>query len=92
MCSLVIERELFGQEPLRALYGDARGATVEDKVKQLEEKLYLLLDRASRMMLRNLKALNELHRGPASCVSVAQADQVNVGHQQVNSVRRRSRR
>jgi hypothetical protein len=87
--SLIAERELFGQEPLRVLYGDTRGVMIEDKIKQLEEKLYPLLDRANRMMVRNLKALDDLHRGLAPSVSVKQADQVNVGHQQVNSVRRR---
>jgi len=90
--SLVIDRELFGQEPLRVLYGDARGETIEDKIKQLGEQLLPLLDRASRIMLRNLKALDELHKRPAPSVSVGQASQVNVAHQQVNSIRSRPRR
>src|SRR5262249_25855917 len=51
-----------------------------------------LLDRASRMMLRNLKALDELHKGPTPSVSVKQADQVNVRQQQVNIAGQRSKR
>jgi hypothetical protein len=90
--SLVLERELFGQDALRAVHGDGQGETIEDKVEQLGGQLLPLLDRASRMMLRNLKALDELHRGPAPSVSVGQAGQVNVGQQQVNVTNRRSKR
>jgi hypothetical protein len=41
-----------------------RGLRVEEIVERLAEKLMPLLDRANRMMLRNLKALREYRRPP----------------------------
>jgi hypothetical protein len=38
------------------------------------------------MMVRNLKAVRDLCQGPMPAVTVGQAGQVNVGHQQVNAV------
>ena len=84
---LVLERELFGQDPLKAVYGDHTGATVEDRLKRLGDQLLPLQDRANRMMVRNLKALDDLTRVPSPTVAVGRADQVNVGQQQMNQVR-----
>ena len=75
----VMERELFGQDPLRAVYGDHTGCTIEDQLKRLGEQLLPLQDRSNRMMVRNLKALNDLTRGPAPTVAVGRAEQVNIG-------------
>ena len=84
--SLVVERELFGQEPLDLAYGNADGTKIEETIDKLGNQLLALQDRASRMMLRNLKALHELKRSPAPSVSVGNAGQVNIGQQQVNKV------
>ena len=84
---LVMERELFGQDPLRAVYGDHTGATIEYRLKRLGEQLLPLQDRANRMMVRNLKALDDLTRVPAPTVAVGRAEQVNVGQQQINQVK-----
>ncbi len=43
-----------------------------------------LLDRAIRMMLRNLKALDDRRRPPAPNLNIGSAGQVNVGQHQVN--------
>ena len=48
----VMERELFGQDPLRAVYGDHTGATIEDRLKRLVDQPLPLQDRANRMMVR----------------------------------------
>jgi hypothetical protein len=62
-----------------------RGLRGEEIVERLAEKLMPLLDRSNRMMLRNLKALREYRRPPAPSISIAQAGQVNLAHQQVNT-------
>ena len=84
--SLVVERELFGQEPLDLAYGNADGTKIEETIDKIGNQLLALQDRASRMMLRNLKALHELKRSPVPSVSVEHAGQVNIGQQQVNKV------
>ena len=88
--SLRVEHELFGQESptasLKREYGTASGLVVEDDLRRLGEQLLPLLDRANRMTLRNLKAMQELrNRAPAN-VSIERAKQVNVGTQQVNTI------
>ena len=88
--ALRVEHELFGQESptasLKREYGAASGLVVEDELRRLGEQLLPLLDRANRMTLRNLKAMQEFgQRGPAN-VSIERAEQVNVGAQQVNAV------
>jgi hypothetical protein len=50
------------------------------------EQLLPLLDRANKMMIRNLKAVRELRRGPTSSVAIKRADQVNVAEHQANAV------
>ena len=64
----------------------AEGFEVETHVKRLGEQLLPLLDRANRMMLRNLKVLHERRRPPAPTVTVGQAGQVNVAKRQVNTI------
>lgn len=85
--SVLIERELFGQDPLRLLRGDATGSTIEDRLRRFGEQLLPLQDRANRMMVRNLRALDGLTRGPAPTVAVGRAEQVNIGQQQMNQVK-----
>lgn len=91
--SALLEREFFGNGPtltakLQGHYGadTVRGLTVEDIVHRLGEELFPLLDRANRLMLRNLKALHALKLPAAPSVSIGQAGQVNVGQHQVNAV------
>lgn len=88
--SLWIEHELFGQAApavkLRRQHGPIEGLAVEESLKRLGEVLLPLLDRANRMMVRNLKAIKELRQGPTPAVTVGQAQQVNVASQQVNAV------
>jgi hypothetical protein len=85
-----LESEFFRKESLSAklkgYYGadTVRGLRVEDIVSQLVERLMPLLDRSSRMMLRNLKALRERRQEPLPSVNIGNAGQVNVGAQQVN--------
>src|SRR5262245_17509166 len=67
--ALLIEHELFGQESptvkLRQQHGrGVEGLKVEEYAKQLSEQLLPLLDRANRMMVRNLKTLKEFRQGP----------------------------
>jgi hypothetical protein len=88
--ALLIDHELFGQSgpavTLRRRHGPIEGLAVEDRLKKLGEVLLPLLDRANRMMVRNLKAIKELRQGPSPAVTVGQARQVNVASQQVNTV------
>ncbi len=85
--SVLVERELFGQDPLRLLRGDATGSTIEDRLRRFGEQLLPLQDRANRMMVRNLRALDGLTRSPAPTVAVGRAEQVNIGQQQMNQVK-----
>jgi len=76
---LVVERELFGQEPLNQYHGPTVGAKLEEKLRRLEEHM-LLLERCHRMMVRSVSHLKAL-RGkgaPSASVLVGQAGQVNV--------------
>ncbi len=88
--ALSVEHEFFAQDAPTARferrYGRASGLVVEERLARLGEQLLPLQERASRMVVRNLKALAELRRGPAPAVAIAKAQQVNVGTQQVNAV------
>lgn len=61
-----IEHEFFARDTasvkVREKYGDyaVRGYIVEDTADRLVEKLQPLLDRANRMLVRNIKALRDL--------------------------------
>ena len=61
-----------------------RGLQVEEIVERIVDELMPLLDRANRMMLRNLKALDDRRRAPAPNINVGSAGQLNVGQHQVN--------
>ena len=88
---ITFEHDLFGQAApaveLRGQYGPAvEGLAVEDRLKKLGETLLPLLDRANRLMVRNLRAMKDLRQGPTPAATVGQAQQVNVASQQVNAV------
>jgi hypothetical protein len=59
---------------------------VEDRLKRLGEQLLPLLDRANKMMVRNLKAIKELRQGPTPALAIGRAEQVNVAERQANVV------
>jgi hypothetical protein len=59
--SIVVERELFGQEPLSEIHGPIVGGSLEEKLRRLAEVIMPLQDRASRSMMR---ALGELKCRP----------------------------
>jgi hypothetical protein len=77
---LVVERELFGQEPLNELHGPQVGEKLADDLRRLENQMFPLLDRAHRMMMRSLVYLDGRTRGgKAGTVTVERAGQVNIG-------------
>jgi len=88
--ALQVEHQFFGQASPTAKfgqqYGRVEGFAVEDRLRRLAEQLLPLLDRANKMMIRNLKAMRELRRGPVPTVAINRADQVNVAERQANSV------
>jgi hypothetical protein len=87
--ALLLEHEAFGREFPTAAFeranGRASGLVVEDHLRDMGEKMLPLLDRANRMMLRNLKAIKELRQRQMPAVAIHQASQVNVGAQQINA-------
>jgi hypothetical protein len=82
--AIAIEREFFGEDGpsarFKAQSGRVDGLVVEAQLERLAEELLPLQERANRMLVRNLKALAELRRGPAPSVAIGQAGQVNLGH------------
>ena len=91
--ALQIEHEFFGQQSPTAKFqeryrgynlGELEGLRVEDYVHRVGEQLLPLMDRANRIMIRNLKALRDLRQLPTPAVAIGQAGQVNVGAQQMN--------
>jgi hypothetical protein len=86
-----LEREFFRREPMMAVLphqpeGKAHHVVQgEVIVERIVQQLMPLLDRANRMLLRNLKALRDLRTGPGPNVSIGSAGQVNVAAQQVNA-------
>ena len=80
----LIEAEFFGEAGPSARFearsGRATGLVVEERLERLTEQLLPLLERANRLVARNLKALAELRRGPAPAVAIVRAQQVNLGH------------
>ena len=80
-----IEHEFFGIDAprvkLKEKYGYvADGFHVEDMLERAREQLQAMLERANRMLIRNLRALRELQGGNL----VVRAEQVNIAQQQVN--------
>jgi len=82
---LVVERELFGQEPLNQYHGHTVGKKLTEEIRRLEEVMMPLLERSHRMMAKSFAYL-EGRRGkaPTTSVTVAQASQVNVDCAVVN--------
>ncbi len=85
--ALLIEHEFFGQDGPRARLKERHGwqvdgLEVETMLTRMGEQLLPLMERANRLMVRNLAALREYRRAPA--VSIGSAGQVNVAEQQVN--------
>jgi hypothetical protein len=76
---LVVERDLFGQEPLNELHGPQVGEKLANDLRQLENQMFPLLDRAHRMMMRSLTYLDgRLKNGKLGGVTVERAEQVNI--------------
>jgi hypothetical protein len=77
-----IEHEFFGDdaftEMARKGHRRADRFAVEDRVRQLSERLMPLSDRANRMMIRNLKTIKELRQGQVPAIAIGRADQVTV--------------
>jgi hypothetical protein len=87
----VFEREWFGLEsPTAKLkkdygYGAVEGLNVEGIAQDMQMSLWPLFDRANRMLIRNLRALKELHQAPTPSVQIGSAGQVNVAAVQSNT-------
>jgi hypothetical protein len=86
--AFLIEHELFGIDAPRQHFAWKRvladGLTAEEHVARMREQLMPLIDRANRMLIRNLKAIRELRHGPAPTIAVGQ---VNVANRRVNVTR-----
>lgn len=78
--SLIVQRELYGQEPLETAHGHVEAMVIEQRVEQLEQTLMPILDRVQRMMIRALDRLEARRNGkPQGNISIASAGQINVG-------------
>ena len=83
-----IEREFFrGESPSVNLEKNGPWK-VEEMVNRASEKLLGLIDRANRMMIRNLKASQDVKKGNLTI----RTDQINVAQNQVNQVVKKSRK
>jgi len=90
--AIQIERELFRGESLSANMKN-QGWVVDDfKVEAMldraSDKLLAQIDRANQMLLRNLKALQDLKKGNL----IIRTDQINIAQQQVNQVVKSSKK
>jgi hypothetical protein len=91
---LHIEHEFFGQDALATNSRERdrrKERAVEERVRRLAEDLMPLLDRANRMVIRNLKAITELRQGPVPAIAIGRAEQVTVTHQQNGQAPRNGR-
>jgi hypothetical protein len=77
-----IEHEFFGDDAFtEVVKGQRRIAdrfAVAERVQRLSEQLMPTLDRANRMMIRNLKAIKELRQGQVPAITIGRAEQVTV--------------
>ena len=76
--ALHIEHEFFGQDVFAANGregGRREERAVEERGRRLSEDLMPLLDRANRMLIRNLRAMSELRQGPPPASASGQAEQ-----------------
>jgi len=80
-----MEHEFFGDDAFTELVDGRRRVAdrlaVGERVRQLREQLMPILDRANRMMIRNLKGLKELRQGQVPAIAIGRAEQVTVTHQ-----------
>jgi hypothetical protein len=89
----LVEHEFFGKDGPSARFADRygrhstkiQGLSVESHIDRIGEQLLPLMDRANRMMLRNLRALQTRRQPPSAAVNIGNVGQVNVAHQQVNA-------
>ena len=91
--ALHIEHQFFGQDALaetgqRPARRPGRRFSVEEDVRRLSEQFIPLLDRANRMLIRNLKAIKELRQGLVPAIAIGRAEQVTVTNHQNGRVRR----
>ena len=78
--SLIVQRDLFGQEPLEATHGHGPAMAIESRVEQMQHTLIPLLDRTQRMMIRALDRLEARRSGKShGNITIGSAGQVNVG-------------
>src|SRR5712692_797985 len=82
--ALHIEHGFFGQDALaengQRTVGRRGRFSVEADVRRLSEQFMPLLDRATRMFIRNLKAIKELRQGLVPAIAIGRAEQVTNGH------------
>jgi hypothetical protein len=93
--ALTLEAQCFGDDPPGVRFKEKWGTrmpesfSVEAVVDRLRLQLLPLFDRANRGVVRNLQALQAMRQPPLAPapppVAIARAEQVNVGHQQVNA-------
>lgn len=57
--ALVVERQLFGQEPLNEIHGPSIGDRLAEQITRLSEGLIPLQERCQRMMARSLDPLRK---------------------------------
>ncbi|MCH8297984.1 MAG: hypothetical protein IH873_07950 [Chloroflexi bacterium] len=82
-----VERELFHDESMSINLKESGNLEVanfkvEAMLNRASDTLMNLIDRANKMMIRNIKAIRDLKSGTLSI----RADQVNIAQQQVNQV------
>jgi hypothetical protein len=89
-----IESEFFSKEGLHVVVDGRQRSTWDVRIKglrvveivgQLDERILPLMDRSHRIMLRSLHALQTRKQRPAPAVTIAQAEQGQVAHQQINA-------
>ena len=56
--ALVVERQLFGKEPLNEIHGPQVGDALEEQLRRLAEVMMPLQERTHRMMMRSLLAIS----------------------------------
>lgn len=78
----VVQRELFGQEPLQGTLGPNEADSIERRIQYMEQTLLPLLDRCQKMMIRALDRLDR-RRSPngSPTVAIGLAGQVNISAQ-----------
>jgi hypothetical protein len=85
--ALRIEFDLFALNSPTRKNGYPTGGewVVEDWIQRLADKVLPIIDRANRLVIRNLKAMQELRQGVTPAVAIGRAEQVNVSTKQANA-------